>query len=50
MITDKEINAAAQAYCDATYGTLKTEPFIAEGFRQGAKWAIKKVLEESVHS
>lgn len=40
-ITDIErIKKVAQAYCDATYGTLKEEPLIAEAFIQGALWAL----------
>lgn len=29
MIDDNKIKSAAQGYCDATYGTLNTNPFIA---------------------
>lgn len=46
MITKEMIEEAAQAYYDTTYGTLKTNPFIAEGFRQGAHWAIEEFLRE----
>ena len=34
MIDDKKIKSAAQGYCDATYGTLNTNPFVAEAFRK----------------
>ena len=49
MIDEKKINEAARAYCDATYGTLKEEPFIAEGFRQGAKWAQNEFIKSLWH-
>lgn len=49
MIDEKKIKSAAQGYCDATYGTLDTNPFIAEGFRKGAKWAINELSKDLVH-
>ena len=49
MIDDNKIKSAAQGYCDATYGTLNTNPFIAEAFRKGAKWAINKFLKDLWH-
>ena len=49
MIDEKKIKSAAQGYCDATYGTLNTNPFIAEGFRKGAKWAINELSKDLVH-
>lgn len=49
MIDESKINKAARGYCDATYGTLKGEPFIAEGFRQGAQWALKEYLNSLWH-
>lgn len=49
MLDEKKIEEAAQAYCDATYGTLHTDPFIAEGFRQGAQWAIDQFLKDLWH-
>ena len=49
MIDDNKINSAAQGYCDATYGTLNTDPFIAEAFRKGAKWAINEFLKDLWH-
>ena len=45
MIDKNKIKSAAQGYCDATYSTLNTNPFIAEAFRQGAKWAINEFLK-----
>ena len=49
MIDKNKIKSAAQGYCDATYGTLNTDPFIAEGFRKGAKWAINELSMDLVH-
>ena len=49
MIDDKKIKSAAQGYCDATYGTLNTNPFIAEAFRKGANWAINELLNDLWH-
>ena len=49
MIDKNKIKSAAQGYCDATYGTLNTNPFIAEAFRKGAKWAINKFLKDLWH-
>ena len=49
MIDDKKIKNAAQGYCDATYGTVDDNPFIAEAFRKGAKWAINKFLKDLWH-
>ena len=49
MIDNNKIKSAAQGYCDATYGTLDTNPFIAEAFRKGAKWAINEFLENLWH-
>ena len=49
MIDKNKIKSAAQGYCDATYGTLNTNPFIAEAFRKGANWAINKFLKDLWH-
>lgn len=49
MIDKNKIKSAAQGYCDATYGTLNTNPFIAEAFRQGANWAINEFLNGLWH-
>ena len=49
MIDDNKIKSAAQGYCDATYGTLNTNPFIAEAFRKGANWAINEFLKDLWH-
>ena len=49
MLDDNKIKSAAQGYCDTTYGTLNTNPFIAEAFRKGAKWAINEFLKDLWH-
>ena len=49
MIDKNKIKSAAQGYCDATYGTLNTNPFIAEAFRKGAKWAVNEFLKDLWH-
>ena len=49
MIDKNKIKSAAQGYCDATYGTLNTNPFIAEAFGKGAKWAINEFLNDLWH-
>ena len=46
MLDDNKIKSAAQAYCDATYGTLDDHPLIAEAFRQGANWAIREMSKD----
>lgn len=50
MIDEEKILKASKGYCDATYGTLSTDPFIAEGFRQGAQWAQKEFVKNLWHS
>ena len=50
MVDNNTINSAAQGYCDATYGTLNTNPFIAEAFRKGANWAINEFLKDLWHT
>ena len=49
MIDKNKIKSTAQGYCDATYGTLNTNPFIAEAFRKGANWAINEFLKDLWH-
>ena len=49
MIDKNKIKSAAQGYCDATYGTLNINPFIAEAFRKGANWAINEFLKDLWH-
>ena len=41
MIDDKKIEEEARYYCNNRYPASQDAPFIAEGFRQGAKWAIQ---------
>lgn len=48
MINENKIKSAAQAYCDATYGTLDNHPLIADAFKQGAKYAINEFLKEEI--
>ena len=49
MIDKNKIKSAAQGYCDATYGTVDDNPFIAEAFRKGAKWAINELSKDLVN-
>lgn len=42
MIDDKKIEEAARYYCNNRYPASQDAPFIAEGFRHGAKWAINE--------
>lgn len=49
MIDENKIKNAARRYCKATYGTVDDNPFIAESFRKGAKWAINKFLKDLWH-
>ena len=50
MIDDKKIEEAARYYCNNRYPASQDAPFIAEGFRHGAKWAINEFLKELWHS
>lgn len=49
MIDKNKIKNAARKYCKATYGTVDDNPFIAEAFRKGVKWAINKFLKDLWH-
>ena len=49
MINDKKIEEAARYYCNNRYPASQDAPFIAEGFRKGAKWAIHEFLENLWH-
>ena len=49
MIDNNKINSAAQGYSDAIYGTLYTNLFIVEAFREGANWAINEFLKSLWH-
>jgi hypothetical protein len=46
MIDDKKIEEAARYYCNNRYPASQDAPFIAEGFRHGAKWAINEFLKD----
>ena len=50
MIDKNKIKSAARKYCKATYGTVDDNPFIAEAFRKGAKWAINEFLNGLFHT
>lgn len=49
MIDDKKIEEAARYYCNNRYPASHDAPFIAEGFRHGAKWAINEFLNNLWH-
>lgn len=49
MIDDKKIEEAARYYCNNRYPASQDAPFIAEGFRHGAKWAINEFLKNLFH-
>ena len=49
MIDNKKIEEAARYYCNNRYPASQDAPFIAEGFRLGAKWAINKFLKDLWH-
>lgn len=49
MIDDKKIEEAARYYCNNRYPASQDAPFIAEGFRHGAKWVINEFLKDLWH-
>ena len=49
MIDDKKIEDAARYYCNNRYPASQDAPFIAEGFRHGAKWAVNELLKDLWH-
>ena len=49
MIDDKKIEESARYYCYNRYPASQDAPFIAEGFRHGAKWMQKKLLKDLWH-
>lgn len=49
MIDDRKIEEAARNYCNNRYPASQDAPFIAEGFRHGAKWAINEFLKDLLH-
>lgn len=50
MIDEKKIEEATRYYCNNRYPASPDVPFIAEGFRRGAKWAIEQFLKDLWHS
>lgn len=46
---DKKIEEAARYYCNNRYPASQDAPFIAEGFRHGANWAINEFLKDLLH-
>ena len=49
MIDEKKIEEEARYYCNNRYPASQDAPFIAEGFRHGAKWAIHEFLKNLWH-
>lgn len=49
MIDDREIEEAARYYCNNRYPASQDAPFIAEGFRHGAKWMQEEFLKKLWH-
>lgn len=49
MIEDNKIVTAAREYCNKRYPASQDAPFIFEGFRHGAKWAINEFLKDLWH-
>ena len=49
MIDEKKIEEAARNYCNNRYPASQDSPFIAEGFRYGANWAINEFLKNLWH-
>lgn len=49
MIDEKKIEEAARNYCNNRLPASQDAPFIAEGFRKGARWAIREFLKDLWH-
>lgn len=49
MIDDKKIEEVARYYCNNRYPASQDAPFIAEGFRHGAKWMQEELLKNLWH-
>ena len=49
MIDDKKIEESARYYCNNRYPASQDAPFISEGFRKGARWAIHEFLKNLWH-
>ena len=50
MIDDKKIEEAARYNCNNRYPASQDTPFIEEGFRKGARLAIRESLKDLWHS
>lgn len=50
MIDEKKIEEAARYYCNNRYPASQDAPFIAEGFRKGANWAINEFIKDLWHA
>lgn len=50
MIDEKKIEEAARNYCNNRYPASQDAPFIAEGFRHGAHWAVNEFLKDLFHA
>ena len=48
MIDDKKIEIAANKLCD--YGSIHNSEYRIDGFKKGAKWAIKEFLKDLCHT
>lgn len=49
MIDENKIATVARVYCYKRYPASQDAPFISEGFRLGAKWAINEFLKALRH-
>lgn len=49
MVNDKKIEEATRYYCNNRYPASQDAPFIAEGFRHGAKWVINELIKDLSH-
>lgn len=49
MIDDKKIEAAARRYSEVTDCDKQEALLIEEGFKEGAKWAIKEFIKDLWH-
>lgn len=47
MIDDKKIEITANKLCD--YGSIHNSEYRIDGFKKGAKWAIKEFLKDLWH-
>ena len=48
MINDEKIEVAANKLCD--YDSIYNSEYRIDGFKKGAKWAIKQFLKDLCHS